>query len=646
MLLLNDGVHLIQEVADLPDLSGADELFLDVETNGLQPYHGNQICGVAVTVNEEKKVWYVPVRHRDKDWNIPEDAFRRWLQDILSTCKDWNNHNIIFDAHFCALDGAVFQGRLVDTLTLCKLHNSDRMSYGLKPIARDWLDMPMEEVDKVEAYLDQLGQKKSERDYSAVPADILGAYACEDVISNRKLYRFLDKACPDSVRRVWENEIALTPVMFDIEDFGMPIDRQEVKIETVKAIQRQINYGAELHELINYELNPNSSPQIYDCLINQFGLPVVAYNEDSGNPSFDKAALALYSVHPAVLADEKLLRVVELIGASRKEIHFQSLFLDPYSELNVDGILHPSYNQCVRTGRMSCRQPNAQQLNKRAKALIHPRPGMAILSADFSQIEFRLIVHYINDMDAIASFNEDPKTDFHQWVADQCGIKRGPGKILNFAMGFGAGKKKVVSMLQPNPDIIEEVSQEINQMIEEGRLEERLRNQEFNIRCHELAESMYNIYHERLPGVKRTARRAGDAAKKRGFVFNAYGRRRHLEGRFCYRGFNAVVQSSAADVMKSCTLKVAPRYNKWVRDLDIHLMGLVHDEFVFMGPEEVLRDPEVLRKLREPLQTPDVQFKVPITIDMGLSAGNWAEASGDDQVLNEDGEHVSGPIEF
>ncbi len=645
MLHLKDGVHLVQRTTDLPDLSGADELFLDVETNGLQSYHGDQICGVAVTVNDEPQSWYIPVRHLDTDWNIPEDAFKRWLLDTVSTAKDWINHNIIFDAHFCAQDGALFQGRLVDTLTLSKLHDSDRMTYGLKPLARDWLDMPMEEVDRVGNYLAELGQKKSELNFSACPADILGAYACEDVISNRKLYRLLDRSCPDQVRKVWENEIALTPVMYDIEDYGMPIDVQEIKIETYKSIQRQINFGAELHELVDYELNCNSNAQIFDCLINQHGLPIVAYNKD-GNPSFDKAALAAYSVHPAVLVDKRLERIVQLIGTFRKEMHFQSLFLDPYAELNIEGILHPNYNQCVRTGRMSCRQPNAQQLNKRAKALIHPKPGMAILSADFSQIEFRLIVHYIKDMDAIASYNEDPDTDFHQWVADQCGIKRSPGKVLNFAMGFGAGKNKVISMLKPNPDIIEEVSHEINELIERGSIEEKDRNTEFNIRCYDLAQTMYGIYHERLPGIKRTSRRATEAAKKRGFVFNSYGRRCHLQTRFCYRAFNRVVQSNAADEMKDCVLKVAPRYNEWVRDLDIHLMGLVHDEFVFMGPEEVLRDPEVQVKLKGLLENPSVEYSVPIRIDMGLSSGNWAEASGDDRVNDEDGNHISGPLEL
>ncbi len=271
---------------------------------------------------------------------------------------------------------------------------------------------------------------------------------------------------------------------------------------------------------------------------------------------------------------------------------------------------------------------------------------MAILIYDYSQIEFRLIVHYTEDQDAIAAYNDDPRTDFHQWVADQCGIKRKPGKILNFAMGFGAGRKKVISMLTPDPTIIADVGKEINDMIEAGQLDPSKRSEEFNFRCNQLAAEMYSTYHERLPGIRRTAKSAQRVAQRRGYVFNLYGRRRHLDYKFARKAFNSLAQSSAADFIKECTLNVAPRYNKWVRDLDINIFAMVHDEVAFIGPKEVMMNPDVQLKLKTELESPSVEISVPILMDGGFAFTNWADASSEEPMYDDSKQQIAGPLVF
>jgi DNA polymerase I-like protein with 3'-5' exonuclease and polymerase domains len=296
---------------------------------------------------------------------------------------------------------------------------------------------------------------------------------------------------------------------------------------------------------------------------------------------------------------------------------------------------------------MSCRNPNAQQLNSRAKRLIHPPPGYSIVSGDENQIEFRIIVSYIGDENAIQSYNENPDTDFHQWVADLCGgIKRRPAKCLNFGMGFGAGRRKVIEMLSADKDVMADVGHKINDMIQQGTIKEDQRNVVFKSMCSELANNLYSTYHEKLPGIKATSQRASDVAKRRGYVFNGYGRRRHLGLKFTNKAFNSIVQSFAADILKDAAIKLAPRYNREARDAGIILIALVHDDITSLVPLKNSRDPSVLRIIKNALENPDVKIKVPVTCKMGFSDRNWAEASSDKNILDETGKIVAGPINF
>lgn len=121
---------------------------------------------------------------------------------------------------------------------------------------------------------------------------------------------------------------------------------------------------------------------------------------------------------------------------------------------------------------MSCKRPNAQQLSKAAKKLIWPDEGMELLSCDYSQVEFRIIVHILRDPECIAAYAKDPDTDFHSWVAEMCHIARDPAKNVNFAIGYGASKRKVTTMLAGNMDLMGELGGEVDRMIAEGHIEE------------------------------------------------------------------------------------------------------------------------------------------------------------------------------
>jgi len=645
MVNLSPNKILIERASELPDMSKARELFVDFETTSfvdgdkaLNPYKGHRIAGVCATRDDDPTAYYVPLRHRDEQWNIDVDAGLRWLRDAITTCEDWVNHNVKFDAHFAAVEGFEFQGRLVDTLTAAKVLDSDRLykgGYGLDKLSAAWLDDDISDYEKeLKQFLAgvKLSRNKKAQDYGLIPADVMCAYGCQDVLTTRELYRYVQRRMPEECQSVWGTEIKLTPVLYDIEREGLHVDRQMLELVEFKTVAKLARIEEKLQGLIGTPANPASSDDCFDVLCNHYGLPVLS-RTDKGEPSFDKDSLVQYSNHPDVVSDDKRVHVVKLIQTYRKSNTVLSFFIKPYLEHEVDGVMHPDYNQAVRSGRLSCKRPNAQQLSAEAKRLVLPHAGEAFLSCDYSQIEFRLIVHYIKDIAAIRAYNDDPNTDFHTWVAEMCGIPRRPAKNVNFAIGYGAGKTRVTSMLAGVMELMTDVVERMDRMIEDGEVEPSKRAQLFASLCLERATKVYHSYHGALPGLRPTSRRAASRIRQRGYVKNAYGRHLHLIEKAAHIAFNRLIQSCAADVMKERTVAVAPRYNADVRALGLRICASVHDETLFVGDREVTRAPETVKLITETLEDVQAEFRVPIKTSAGWSDQDWKTASGDEGSL-------------
>jgi len=436
-----------------------------------------------------------------------------------------------------------------------------------------------------------------------------------------------------------------------MEKDGLQINEQECQIESAKSLNIMIKNATEITELTNREFT-NSNDCLYDILINQFGLPVLATIKereegqiiDTGRPSFDKNAMALYKVHPAVTSDEKINKLVNLIAEYRTEQQFKSLYLDTFLELNENGIIHPNYNQTVRTGRLSCSKPNSQQQNSRSKALIHPPKDYGFISNDYSQIEYRLIVHYAKIERAIKAYLENPNTDYHQWVAELLMLKRKRAKAQNFGMAYGMGKKTVVQRLTSDEDIIKTIGQQVNQLIEENKLDPKFRVEKFNELCKEHAESAYEEYHEKMPEIRKTSRQATKVAAIRGFIFNSHGRRRYLPGAASYKAFNSIIQSDAADIMKERLVAISPRYNSESQNWEVKPTANVHDETLNKVPLEELYNPNLHKFICDTLENTNVKYRVPILTGLGVSPNNWAEAAGDEVIKNEKDEFIAGKI--
>lgn len=662
MITIRGNFHIVEKLSELPNLLNRKEIFCDIETKrvfdndkvgGLYPWKGDKICGFGISADNIKDVWYIPIRHTSPNAkNLPLKNVMNWIRDILTSCDDWINHFVKFDAlMFSVGDDVEFDCRLVDTCVLAKVYYSDRFGYGLKPLCRDWLNYDTSSLDRVKNYLESL--KPKSKSYADAPIDLLGEYCCDDVQMNRELYRYLQERMPAQVKGVIETEIKLTPILYDMEKRGLQVNSTECKIASAKALKTMIRSSSEIADLAGREFT-NSNDCIYDILITQFGLPMLATikekdNEthqtfDTGRPTFDKAALLLYQVYPEVLNNTKLEQIIKLIQEYRKESQFKSLYLDTFLELNADDIIHPNYNQVVRTGRLSCSKPSSQQQNQRSKALIHPHSGYGFLSKDYSQIEFRLIVHYTKDEGAIKAYNEDPNTDFHQWVAILLMIDRKSAKTLNFGMAFGAGKKLVLKGLMSNDHIIDIMTKRVDELIEAGALDPSLRGHKFQELCRTHADQSYEAYHTKMPGIKRTSKKAVEVASMRGFVFNAYGRRRYLPGRASYKAFNTIIQSAHADIVKERMVAISPRYNSDSKNWGIKLSANVHDELLDEVPTEVLYDPKLHKYACDIMEETTIKFRVPMKISLGVSPNNWSEAAGDATIRDDNGKLIAGKV--
>tara|TARA_Y100001973_G_scaffold46286_1_gene69042 strand:- start:3746 stop:5557 length:1812 start_codon:yes stop_codon:yes gene_type:complete len=591
---------------EIPDT--AEEIFLDLETcsgdpnrGALKPYHGDSIAGFAVTWDDHETVYYIPVNHtpersslffRDEQLlNMPEDLVRSFLRELVGQYgRRWINHNVKFDAHFVAQFGVEVRAELVDTLTLSKLASAQNAnSYGLKDLAKRWLGIEAEEQDEVKAELARLGSK----DYGDVAPEIMGRYACADVNMNRELWKKIVQmrsSSPD----VWDLEVRLTRSLFDIERRGLRIDRDQLRSLKISTQSKIAKLETEIHresKRLGGVLDPMSSNSLSKFFFMRHRLPVI--NEtDTGRPSTDSASLEAWLEDESLEDFHGLIRSVLDHRSSRQ---FLSLYIEGWSDLLDDrDIIRPSYNQTVRTGRMSSYSPNIQQLNADAKKLIVPSPGNEFLSLDYSQIEFRILSVVCGDQKMISAYRDNPETDFHDYASELCSISRRQAKVVNFGIAFGMGSELLEKSLRA--------------MKSSGMT----------------PTEVLNVYRNKFSKIFLAAERLQKQARSTGFVKTLYGRRRALPGSEARKALNSVVQGTAADIVKEVALHL--NTDTKLRELGITVRAIVHDEFLFEAPTGSF-DEETLEHIRSIMQRTSIDLPVPLLVDGGQSLESWKAAT-------------------
>ena len=632
MIEFANGGQLVESISELPDLKNSKTLFADFETTSqdakeksTNPHFHCEALGIAIK-RPDSRAYYIPIRHEQYDLDIA--TIHDWWFETISTCDEWINHNLKYDAHVSANSCGVLMGRdmrMVDTAVLAKLLDSDRFRYALDVLSEDWLGEDISWAEKaLKRYLTHT------KDYGVVPADVMAEYACQDVITNQRLYKYIRDLIPSEVwEGVAQTEIALTTILFHCEREGIRVTPDLNKHEFVM-LHQMLEIDKKLEELVGRPFRPDHPGDCYDVLCNQYGLPVVE-TTDSGNPSFDKTAMAAYEAHVDAPAE-----VVDNIIKYRKLNTVMNFFVKPYRNLkDKDDIMHTDFDQIKRTGRMGAKQPNVQQLNKEAKKLIVPRDGEAFLSVDYSQIEFRLIIHYIKNQMGIQAYKEDPDADFHSLVAEWCQISRKPAKTVNFMIAFGGGKRKTVASLAANRELVgpfreraEEHVQEWMKVNPDHPMYAKFVGEVFQTYAEEKGLEVYNKYHNTLPELKQVSRVAAGVAHNRGYVKNLYGRRRHLPQKISHIAFNTLNQGSAADLIKERTVALAPI----LEGTPIRMTVFVHDSILFTGPEEAIYDDRTVNDIVSVMEHPSCEdiLRVPIRCTYGRSRESWFDADDDD----------------
>src|SRR6185437_451916 len=590
MITFESGGQLVEQFSELPAVpSSIEHLFADFETSSgdpklmaVNPHTGHcSAIGAAVSFGLDAPTHFVP-RHL---------MITGWWSDVLMATKRWVNHNIKFDAHVSATDLGLSpksSTEMICTVNDAKLVDSDRQfkgGYGLDVLSKQWCDF---DIDKFG--LAMVPYLAGNKDYGRIPIDILAEYACIDIKATKALYSYIKDKMPEESLGVQYTEHRVTRLLFEMEQRGILVNPTELKKAEMRTLIKMYELDAQMDKLAGRSFLPTSSKDCYDILCNQFGLPVLAWTEPTTEtgvpgPSFDKNALKLYKKYPGSPKD-----LINAMIEYRKCENLRSLFLEKWQEI-VDprGRMHATYNQSVRTGRMSCSDPNLQQLSKIAKTLIIPPEGYGIVVADYSQIEFRIIVHYTENKNCIDAYVANPWTDFHQYVADSVPCPREPAKTINFMMGYGGGKKKTVATLAINEDFVGDIIKEVDA----SGVRPESRGAMIQMLCEQRALKIYNEYHNKLlPELKQASRQASAACRKRGYVRNHYGRRRILDEKWAHKAFNAVCQSGAGDLLKERMVALNDEVPELLQ------VASVHDEIVGYAPLELLeKDDNLLRRI-------------------------------------------------
>jgi DNA polymerase-1 len=581
-------------------LEGAEIAAIDTETTSIDPFRA-ELVGISLSV-ERACAAYIPVGHRYT--GAPEqlsidcvlERLKPWLEDATRAKA---GQNIKFDMHVFANYGVKLAGVQHDTLIQSYVLESHK-SHDMDNLAERHLQLKTTTYDEV------TGKGARRISFEQVPVEQATIYGGEDADVTLRLHRAM---CPQVDRdeklcRIYrEIEMPVMQVLFDMERNGVLID-----MELLTALSRE--FGGKMfdierraHEQAGQPFNINSPRQIQEILFDKHKLPVIK-KTPSGTPSTDEDVLAQLALdHPL----PKL--ILEYRGLSK----LKSTYTDKLPEMvnPRTGRVHTCYGQTVAvTGRLSSSDPNLQNIPIRTaegrrirEAFIAP-PGWCVMSADYSQVELRIMAHISRDENLLRAFSAGE--DIHRATAsevfgtpieDVSSEQRRYVKAINFGLMYGMSAFGLSRQLE----------------IERSA-----------------AAQYIERYFARYPGVKAYMDKTRESARERGFVETVFGRRLYLpdirSGSPMRRqgaeraAINAPMQGTAADLIKIAMI----RARDWLEGerLKSKLVMQVHDELVLEVPEE---ETERVRTELPRLMSGVAELAVPLVVEVGVGP-NWDKA--------------------
>ncbi|MBM3998340.1 MAG: DNA polymerase I [Planctomycetes bacterium] len=582
---------------------------VDLETTSIHPRWA-EIVGYAIAV-EEGSGWYVPVRAPEGERRLDADRARETLRPALENpAIPKIGQNVKYDLIVLRCHGVALAGIACDTMVADYLLAPGERNHNLDDLARRYLK---HETIRIGALI---GEGKNRKRMDEVPVERVAEYAVEDAeIPLRLAPRLRRRLHDDGLEPLFDDvEIPLIEVLAEMEFNGIRVDRERLAELSGRFGARIAELGDRIQELAGAPFNMDSPRQLADVLFQRLKLPVVKRTAKSG-PSTDAEVLEqLAPLHPLPARMVEYRRLMKLKGT----------YLDALPELihPRTGRVHTSFKQDVAaTGRLSSKDPNLQNIPVRTRegrsirTAFLPAEGWSLLTADYSQIELRVLAHFSRDDALLDAFARGE--DVHARVAGEVfGVPIGDvtkemrrrAKAVNFGIVYGQSAFGLARALAiPDDD----------------------------------AARFIDAYFERYPGVQRFMESTLDSCREKGYVGTILGRRRAVSGvrSAAQRGdgrsrtlperiaINTVIQGSAADLIKLAMIRVHRRLREIPRKSRMLLQ--IHDELVFEFPPE--ERSELVRLVDQEMRSA-ADLAIPLVVDLRTGA-NWADC--DDAAVSE-----------
>jgi DNA polymerase-1 len=582
----------------LKELGSQKRFAFDTETDALGAMN-SKLVGMSFSW-KERTGFYVPVRGPAGWEDLNVEKILAAVRPILENPKiEKVGHNIKYDLMVMRRAGANVQGVALDSMVAAFLLDAGRMQFGIDRLALDLLNF------KKIPTSDLIGN--NERSMIDIDPARVAIYAAEDADIAWRLAEMFSKrldAVPDLRKLADELETPLVGVLGDMEYNGIAVDPTVLKEQSHVLEERIEKLRAEICKHAAREFNCDSPKQLADILFVKLALPVSKRTKTG--PSTDIEALEkLGNAHP----------ILPLVRDYRALVKLKNTYLDKLTEyINpVTGRIHAHFNQIgAETGRLSCSDPNLQNIpirtdegNRIRLAFVTgDRKKNVLLSADYSQIELRLLAHFTEEPALLRAFEADQ--DIHTTVAAEVfGVpqdsvtkdQRAQAKVINFGIIYGV------------------TAYGLSWRIEGLTVQS--------------ADALIKAYHRRFPAISGFFDRCVEEARSTGYVKTILGRRRpmpdissgvaNIRNQAERQAINSVVQGSAADLIKQAMLNIHRRLKREKRRSLMLLQ--VHDELVFETPiEDVETDSEMVRE--EMIGA--MKLKVPLKVEIA-SGKNWQE---------------------
>ncbi|MBT7290429.1 MAG: DNA polymerase I, partial [Chloroflexi bacterium] len=557
----------------------------DTETTGLDTMQA-ALVGLSLSA-KEGVAYYIPVGHQtgeQLDINLVINTVKP-LFDNTNTVKI--AHNAKYDMAMLANYGIEVKNLSFDTMIAAYLLGDKPI--GLKSLAFSKLNIEMTPITQL------IGTGAKQISMDQVDINDSFAYACADADITFRLYQiFKDELKKHELVKLFEEvEMPLVSVLMSMERYGVALNADYL-IDLSSELQKQLlDLEAQIHELSNNDFNVNSPAQLAVVLFDELGLP---------NPkkrSTDAKVLEeLKDLHP----------IVNLMLQYRHFAKLKSTYADALPALvnPKTGRIHTNFNQTLAaTGRLSSNNPNLQNIpvGRQIRQAFAPREGCLFLSADYSQIELRVMAHLSQDTSLMTAFANNE--DIHTQTAAEI---------------FGVAKECV------NPDM-RRVAKVINFGVLYGMSAYGL--QQATDLSREDANKFINAYFEKYPGLKNYTQATITEAEDKGYVQTILGRRRYIpeithsnhqiRTEAQRMATNMPVQGTAADIVKIAMITIQNRINEL--ELKTKMLLQVHDELVFEVPHSELME---IRGIIQELMPSAIKLSVPVKVDIKIG-NNWGE---------------------